>query len=492
MFSACHLPGVIEQYFRAIPQEQDDVAMDFRELTDSSDDLALLRRFYDSLYVTEFPDADERESYANMARYLRLKRYGWYKRNNYHIVVAMRGVEPIGGAIVDFLEQPAAGVIEFLFVARKERQTGIGRALLEHTERLLEEDARERVNRGLTCIVGEMNDPFLPARVGDNIDPWARTLIWEKWGYRGFDFRYLQPALSGAQLPVTNLMLIGKILRSDWREAVPAQDLKLIVREYFRWAMRIEEPEKTCIEYREMAAYLDVRGEVPTLSLGAYVGNDTARPIYRTEVRGEFHPDFGPAMSLYRGTFGTGALTVDEADFRRAIASSGGDARYHLWALRHLEGGAVEGLASFFALPTAGFGGYIALSGKLQGAGCLPLVVARIEEQMLRDRPAARGWYIEVGPATDPAPFLRLGFREIAVDYAQPALGPGRDSVKVRLLFKPFGRCYGLTPLPSADLLTALEEILRVVYGIIDARAHASYLSVARAIDPLAGSVPFR
>ena len=63
--------------------------MQFRELSAAPDDLILLRRFYQDVYVFEFPDADERESLENMERYLELKRQGWYGENSYHVVLVL-------------------------------------------------------------------------------------------------------------------------------------------------------------------------------------------------------------------------------------------------------------------------------------------------------------------------------------------------------------------------------------------------------------------
>jgi hypothetical protein len=37
-----------------------------RELSATVADLEILRRFYDDLFVAEFPDPDERESYDNI------------------------------------------------------------------------------------------------------------------------------------------------------------------------------------------------------------------------------------------------------------------------------------------------------------------------------------------------------------------------------------------------------------------------------------------
>ena len=72
-----------------------------RELDASPEGQAALQRFYHGLYVDEFPDPDERESLANMARYVELKAQGWYRRNNYHVLVIERGGRPVGGAVFD-------------------------------------------------------------------------------------------------------------------------------------------------------------------------------------------------------------------------------------------------------------------------------------------------------------------------------------------------------------------------------------------------------
>ncbi|HYS41205.1 MAG TPA: hypothetical protein VEO01_36790, partial [Pseudonocardiaceae bacterium] len=75
----------------------------FHDLTDSTDDIATLTRFYETLYVGEFPDPDERESLANMIDYLGRRARGWYGRNNYHVLLAT-GADgrPVGASIVDY------------------------------------------------------------------------------------------------------------------------------------------------------------------------------------------------------------------------------------------------------------------------------------------------------------------------------------------------------------------------------------------------------
>ena len=87
----------------------------------------------------------------------------------------------------------------------------------------------------------------------------------------------------------------------------------------------------------------------------------------------------------------------------------GADHVYHLWSLRGSPGGPVAGLVSFFTLSEAGFGGYVALGSPFRGTGRLPLVLARVETQMMRDGLGATGWYVECGDGAL-SPLTRAGF----------------------------------------------------------------------------------
>src|SRR5271154_4680256 len=166
----------------------------FRELQHKPDDLEILERFYNDIYVAEFPIRDERESLQNMRNYLRLKASGWYGKNNYHILMGFSDGNPVAGAFFDYLDEPNSAVMEFLVVSHELRGTGCGRRLLEETERLVANDAQMLGREGLDCIVAEMNDPFKQSK--DSMDPFIRAAIWDGWGYRRVDFPYIQPALS--------------------------------------------------------------------------------------------------------------------------------------------------------------------------------------------------------------------------------------------------------------------------------------------------------
>ena len=239
------------------------------EVNDQADSLELFKDFYDSVYVSEFPDPDERESLTNICEYLGRKRAGWYGANNYHVLVAtVEGGRPVGCAIADYLAEPDAATLEFLTVSPSWRRCGIGRALRSRMENLLADDA-ERTNKRLDYIVAEMNDPRRTDPAADNMDPVERTLLWHRWGYRLIDFDYVQPALSPTQAPVRTLRLIVRIRTDLDQDRIQAARLLSIVANYLRWAMRIDAPQHAP-EFQEMVRSLSGVRQVAVRNLAAY------------------------------------------------------------------------------------------------------------------------------------------------------------------------------------------------------------------------------
>ncbi len=447
--------------------------MTFLELNQSITHLQLLEWFYAGIYVPEFPDPDERESLDNMERYLELKAEGWYGKNNYHILVVMEDEKPIAGSITDYLAEANAGVIEFLLVDPEYRGQGIAKQLLEFTEATLKKDAQNSLSRDLDLIVGEMNDPFKSGNAHDNLDPFERAKIWHKWGYQKLDFPYIQPALSSDQIPVRHLLLMGKILNPDYSTGLPSDLVKLIVHEYLRWAMRIEQPDG-CGEYQEMARYLDDVDTVNTIPLRSYVGYDDTKPLAIEEITSIDHPDIDNALTVYHCSFSDSPVTALSDDFKNAIsASSSGEElfNFHFWSLRSAPENPVEGMASFFTFPNAGFGGYLTLSGTLKGNGRLRLLLARMEELMIKDNKNASGWYIECEPHGQHLIFNHLGFREIAINYRQPPLEgqPKYDLAEtpdLRLMYKDFGNNYHEPQIKRDEFLNSIEWVYRIVYKV--------------------------
>ncbi len=452
------------------------------EVTTAPESLALLGRFYRQTYTAEFPHPDERESLENMEEYLRKKAQGWYGRNNYHVLLLLDEGAPVAGSIIDYLEEPATGVIEFLVVDPRSRGQGLGRRLLLMTEDALREDAR-RAGAEICAIVAEMNDPFRLTPHPDNLDPFVRASIWHSWGYGRIDFPYVQPALSEDQEPVQNLLLMAKLFegagKSARRRALSAAQVKLAVHEYIRWAMRIEAPADNA-EFGSMARFLDERQRqgraIEVEPLGEYVGLPDLLPFRVHEVRAEDDAALAAALAVYERSFESRPTVLDRDVFRAILQSrcheeTGG--RYHLWAFESPVTPAVLGMTSFFTFPGIGFGGYLAFCQALRNRGALLPAIRCIERAMMEDKLGAEGWFIECEADSKSAVgaerFRRTGFRELDLDYIQPPLpGAARiadGDVRLVLLFKRFGADHGLPPtLGKEDFLRHMEWIFKVVY----------------------------
>jgi GNAT superfamily N-acetyltransferase len=462
-----------------------------RDLSASAEDRAVLGAFYDELYRPEFPDPDERESLSNIERYLALKAQGWYGANNYHVVLFFdEAGRCVAGSIFDYLAGPNAGVIEFLVVARRQRGRGLGTRVLERTERVIADDARQRAGVPPACVVAEINDPCLAGGAEDSLDPFVRARIWSRWGYRRLDFPYIQPALSPTQRPVRHLMLAIKSIAPEYRRRVPAPLVAHIVREYMRWAMRIPEPERAA-EYLEMRATLDAAGAVTVAPFARVLAPRESRALAVREITGPHDPDLEPLRAVYRAAFTDPAVAVP-AEVLGAHPTA--DERHHgghrhLWAVRRDPAEPVDGMVSFVTFPRMGFGGYLAFGAALRGRGYLRPLVARVEEQMVRDCSAVRGWLVECAPGPAATRFESVGFHEVPAPYRQPALHRGGGAgPSLRLLYRELGDD-GDAELAADDLLDALTLIFRGVYGLDEPRRSPLYGEIEGAVRTWPGGL---
>ena len=455
------------------------------------DDIDTLTTFYHTVYVREFPDPDERESLENMCRYLRLKACGWYGQNNYHILIAEKDGEKVGLCVSDYSAGANAGIIEFLVVIPEARGSGLGKRLLDRTERVIEADAARAYASLPVGIAAEMNDPFQTDLLADNYDPFERAALWDRWGYRRVHMPYVQPALSADQAPVTTLLLVFKPVHPHTVTEIDPTTVRNLLHDYLVYAMRIEKPEENP-EFARMADYLARTRKVPLQPLGQYIGRTPT--IGWRDVQHRNEPAFKRAIELYRTSFGDEPdIAIDAEDFAQFI-----DERqrhdlnysYHFWVAEGECDARAGGFASFFTLSRAGFGGYVVRAPKQTcRAVTAPtrVALAAVEERMRRDNPQIGGWFIECDPEAKrpPAPFFyRHGFYEVAVDYRQPPL-PGspyafRDAPRLQLLYKPFGVRFGLPELAAADFLAAVADIFRVVYQLKSPTSSLYYQHLSR------------
>jgi hypothetical protein len=197
-----------------------------------------LATYYASVYMDAFSKPDIRESIDNMLEYLKRKRSGWYKKNNYHILIGEKDKKAISGIVCDYFAEVNVGVIEFIAVEKSKRAGGLGRLLYTKIVDLLNMDALRANYRGLDWIICEMERYEAAQKTTDN----SRLYFWNKLGFRVIDgFTYVQPALSEDCKEVGDLFLIAyspKGLNEIEPEIVAG-----FVKNYAYWSMRIDKPE---------------------------------------------------------------------------------------------------------------------------------------------------------------------------------------------------------------------------------------------------------
>ncbi|HEY2701636.1 MAG TPA: hypothetical protein VGJ45_39695 [Pseudonocardiaceae bacterium] len=166
----------------------------FLDLTESGEDAAILTRFYDGLYVAEFPDPASRESLGELLDTLRRRAVGEFGRDNRHVVLALLDGVVVGGASALFLAEPNVGVLEFV-VGADDWPT---RQLLTRMEHLLGADA-ERLGRPLSAVFAELVNTALS-------------------GYRRLAISY-----------TPGKVLAARSLRADWVDALPSATVRAVV-----------------------------------------------------------------------------------------------------------------------------------------------------------------------------------------------------------------------------------------------------------------------
>lgn len=208
----------------------------FVELSNSQEDLLSLGEFYNQVYTTNFIDPDERVSLDDIEGFLKKKSDGWYKQNNYHVIIAKHEEKIIAGSISDYFADCSAAAIEFITVSQEYRGNKVGRLLLEKTIEVLNEDGE------LDLVVAEIENPEI-YKGASVIPPLDRALIWKKYGFSRVDFNYIQPRLSENQQPISFLWLIAKQKKSETK--ITSSLLLEVLRCYFELAMGIEDAKLT-------------------------------------------------------------------------------------------------------------------------------------------------------------------------------------------------------------------------------------------------------
>lgn len=454
--------------------------MRFVDLRYLPDDIELLVRFYEDLFIPGFPDEDERESIETFRHNLVKREAGFYGDNNYHILMLVDGDRPVAVSIFDYLAASNCGAIEYILVAEDQRGKGLGWKIHERSVELMRHDALKCGQPELNGIMLEVNDPFKVGAEMDIVDPFERVLMWQRWGYRRLRFPYQQPALSAEQSAIDYLLIGVKVAAANLAAGFPPELAKTLVVDYLVWANRLTELEHDPF-YRTMSSYALGIDIAPFEDFDAYIGRDAQRTLRVCPLTTDSGPEWEGFLAVYHRHFRPGPTVVEDGLIATRLARTWFDgSRYHVWALASAEGAAIQGMATFFSMPGVGFLGYLALDPELRGRGLTRVVCKRIEEQLIRSQSSTTHWYVECEPGTpQQAAFEAIGFRPLPVVYRAPPVGSGADGMAegpaMTLLRKRLGDDLMPDEVSAADLRRDILAILRTVFDLQEAERSTCY-----------------
>lgn len=237
LYSESDIFSSFDSYFEDSEDEFKYVEIDIND----KNSMIELGEYYKSIYIESFPDANERESLDSIIDFLTKKSQGWYKKNNYHVILVLKSGKIVGGIICDYFADSNCGVIEFIAIKEEYQSGGIGTRIYQKSVEILRKDARLNSQNELDYIFGEIE------KVNDNksIEDKKYLWFWWKMGYKKIDFDYIQPALDSNKQCVSSLdlILIQLSHTSSLTDEINTNILKGFLIDYAKYAMRIDQPE---------------------------------------------------------------------------------------------------------------------------------------------------------------------------------------------------------------------------------------------------------
>jgi hypothetical protein len=196
---------------------------------DAAEALKLFDRCY-ALYRRSFTDPNEIAPETALIKAL------LRTSNPCHMLVLMQGSDVIGvrhSSILktDCAELGTCAFDEYLYVDPSVRKGGIGKALLEKTDRIL-------ASWGIRFAFAEINDPnvmtpeLVRKDLESGISPEQRLRFWKKCGYEGIDAPYLQPPLTQELDAVLHLRIAIKQIKGMMAASVPSKSFIALLRTF--------------------------------------------------------------------------------------------------------------------------------------------------------------------------------------------------------------------------------------------------------------------
>ena len=193
--------------------------------------------FEKSIFISAFPDPNERESFADDI-FPRISFTEKDEPQTYCTLALDEEENIIGGLVADWYSGCESLEIIYIAISPSKRRDGIGTHLLDYSIDKIRESIVEESNT-IKRIFIEVDIPDLPkvsTFSSENVmDSTERISVWEKWGARRIPINYIQPSLSMNKDPVGHMMLMClPITRTDPNETIPSQDLKDFLQSFYK------------------------------------------------------------------------------------------------------------------------------------------------------------------------------------------------------------------------------------------------------------------
>jgi hypothetical protein len=203
----------------------------------NKDTVSELAKFYTEIYMENFPDPDERETFDNILTYL--KNAETAENYRYHIILVKDASNNIiGGGIFNYFIKPNAGVIEFIAVKSNTQSSGIGTLIYNHVLNIISADAYKIQKKKLDYVFCEIDSPeYSKASIKKYL------YFWDKHNFRRIDFAYVQTSLSPVQSPVAGLWFTVSPKTGN-NENIPGGLVLEVLSDYMKYAMQIDNPSE--------------------------------------------------------------------------------------------------------------------------------------------------------------------------------------------------------------------------------------------------------
>jgi len=222
--------SVLTEIDNTFNQHEKDNEVFFVESKDDRDGIADLCNMYGQLFLSAFPDDDERESLENLIRSVRPGN----KDIDQHIVHLKTKTSIVGSIVFSYFREASAGYIAYIVVDNNQRKKGYATKLFEKGMQIMEEDARRNNNKSVKYIYLELE------KFEEKVP--LSAYMWSRLGFKRLGLSYIQPPLNEKKNSSNILMLAVLPINGKEISQIPPEDAKLFIKSFFENAFEIPKP----------------------------------------------------------------------------------------------------------------------------------------------------------------------------------------------------------------------------------------------------------